>query len=420
MRSPREARDGGQAAVELVAITLLVAALLAGAASLAWGPAILNAVHSGIRRALCVAGGEDCADFHRQQPCLVAADDRARSSGASVLSVRIGGSEGLLIERRSDGRHVVTVTGEQRGGVSLGIGGSIGLGRRVAGDRELAGGDDGGLRIEGSLAVEATLRGGWGDSWELPDRAAVDRFVRAYAEREIAKIPGHGDAQAAARRVPRPDLERVSIGVDGKVTGAVSGPLEGFDASGSAIAGLTGSAVRDHRTGRTMIAVGLSSALAGELTGPLKARLGGDVATSSTATLVLDRGMRPRELRIGGRRDTKGGDRRRELEVRLDVTRPELGEAVRRLLGGATGLDPATVRDAARRLGRWAVDDGWFDERELRRSTETTGTSGELALGLKFGYQDEETRSRAQLVRARTRPPGGVWETRPDCSPPTA
>lgn len=406
-------RSAGQASVEHAAIVLVVLVVLSGGVAVAGGAPIVNAVHSGLRRAICVAGGDGCAAFHEQRPCLVARDDRRQSSGASFLVFRIGGSEGLVVERRSDGSVVVTAYRDAEGGVGLSIGVRFGLGRTTERDDGLVAADGGGrAAVEASAGVEARLRGGWGRSWELPDQAAAEGFLRRYVAERRAALPVRGEAWDG-KGVGPPDVERVQLGADGTVTGEVSGPL-GLEGTASAMVGLRGEGARDRRTGRTTVSVVVPGSIAGALAGPLGLELGGGLRVEPSLTLVLDREMRPRELRLLGRAAT-GAAREREVQLRLDLTRPELGRDLRALLGGLGDGDAATAVGAALRLGRWAATEGWVDEREYRTETHGSGREGELALGLRLGFHEREQRSRSTLVAARSRPPGGIWESRDDC-----
>lgn len=404
--------SSGQASVEHAAIVLVVLLVLGVGATIAGGASIVNAVHSGIRRAICVAGGERCAPFHVQQPCLVARDDRQQSSGASFLAFRIGGSEGLTVERRSDGTVTVTAYRDLEAGVGLSVGAGFGLGRTADGDGELvAAAGNGRASFEASAGVEGRLRGGWGRRWELPDERAADDFLRRYVAMRRAALPG-GDRDAGGVRSP--DVERVRFGADGSVSGEVSGPL-GLAGSARAMAGLRGSGARDRRTGRTTVGVAVPAAIAGALAGPLGLAVEGDLRVEASVALVLDRELRPEELRLLGRATTAGDTREREVQLRLDLTRPELAREVGVLLRGLRGGDSAAARGAAARLGRWAAAEGWIDEREYRVETTGTGREGELALGLRLGFHERDQRSRATLVTARSRPPGGIWEAREDC-----
>jgi hypothetical protein len=157
------------------------------------------------------------------------------------------------------------------------------------------------------------------------------------------------------------------------------------------------------------------SSVAGDLAGPLGLRVGGGLEVEATATVVLDRTGRPVELRLLGRRATRGEERRRDVQLRVDLTRPEAARGLRGLLDGLAAGDGGRAREAAAALGRWAVEEGWVDEREYRTASETEGVDTELALGLELGVRDQDTHSTERLVAARTRPPGGLWEGRTDC-----
>jgi Flp pilus assembly pilin Flp len=408
--------EGGQATVEHAALAALVAVVLTAAVAVAGGfsgVGIANAVHSGIRRALCVAGGDGCAPFHVQLPCTTARDEDTHTTGASIGIWRIGSSTALAVERRSDGSAAVTVFEDVEGGVGLSVGARFGLGRNAKGDRRLVRVGDDAPGFDVSAGVEARLRGGWGRTWEFRDGPAADAFVRRYAAREKAKDEG-GDV--AAHRIPPPDVERVRVGADATVTGEASGAL-GIDLSASGFRGLRGEGARDRRTGRITLSLGVPSAVAGDLAGPLGLALGGGLEVEQGATIVLDRTGRPVELRLLGRRSTRGEDRRRDVQLRVDLTRPAAGAGLRSVLDALADGDGRRARDAAKALGRWAAEEGWVDEREYRTGSETDGIDTEIALGVKLGITDQDTRATERLVGARTRPPGGLWEGRTDCVP---
>lgn len=408
--------EDGQASVEHAAIVAVVLVVLTGAVVVAGvlpGAGIVNGVHSGIRRALCVAGGDDCAPFHVQQPCPVARDDDTHASGASLGIWRVGGSQSLVVERRSDGSVSVTVLEDGGGGVGLSVGARFGLGRTAKGDAGLVRVGEDRPGVDVSAGVEARLRGGWGRTWEFADGPAADAFVRQYAAHAKAGLAG-GDASAFP--IPRPDVERIRIGADATATGEVSGPL-GLDLTASGAAGLRGEGARDRRTGRVTLSVGVPGPIVGVLAGPLGLRLGGALEVEPAATVVLDRAGRPVELRLLGRRARADGERRHDVQLRVDLTRPAAGAGLRAMLAGLAAGDGRRAREAAAALGRWAVDEGWVDEREYRTGTATDGVDTELALGLKLGVTDQDTHATERLVSARTRPPGGLSEDRTDCLP---
>jgi Flp pilus assembly pilin Flp len=410
-------QEEGQASVEHAALVALVALVLAGAVAAAGafsGVGIVNAVHSGIRRALCVAGGDDCAPFHVQQPCAIARDEDAHVTGLSIGFWRLGEQRSVAVERRSDGSVAVTVYDDVEGGVGASVGVRFGIGRSTKGDGGLVRAAAGKIKIKATAGVEARLRGGWGQTWEFGDGPAADAFLRRLQALEEARQTG-GDVPAARRAVRAPDVERVRLGADGTVTGEVSGLK--LSAGGSAALGLRGEGTRDRRTGTVTVGLALPAAVAGELAAPLGVGLGRGLRVEPSATLTFDRDLRPRELRVVGQLTTREGTRRRDVQVRVDLTRPEAARGVAALADGLKGGDLRAAREAATVLGRWAAAEGWVDEREFRTGSETEGIDTELALGLKLGVRDQEVHSTERLVSARTRPPGGLWEGRTDCFP---
>lgn len=392
---PRRPRPGerGQASVEHAAVVALVLVVLTSAFAVAAevrGEGVVNAVNSGIRRALCVAGGDDCADFHVQRPCTVALDEEGTSKGLSIGIWRIGKDRTVAVERRSDGTVVVTAYDDLEGGVGASAGLRFGIGRSSSGD-------EGG--VSASVGAEGRLRGGWGRSWELPGPVAARGLVRRLAD---------------GKDVRAPDVDRIRVGATAGGSGELAGPL-GVRASGSVLQGLSGEGTRDRRTGETTVSLALTRAVAGDLAGPLGLRLGGSLELEPSATLVTDRRLRPRELRLVGRVVTRDGAGRRDVQVRVDLTRPEIGLGLDTILDGLILREARQARAGAVALGRWAADEGWIDEREYRTASTTEGTDIELALGLKLGLRDQETGRTERLVSARTSPPGGLREDRTDC-----
>lgn len=396
---PSRPRRGerGQATVEHVALVVLVAVVLGGAVAAAAGvrgEGVVNAVNSGIRRAICVAGGDSCADFHVQRPCAVALDEEGTSKGVALGIWRVGKDHSVAVERRSDGSVVVTEYDDVEGGAGLSAGVRFGTGRSTKGDED---DEEGGVSV--GATAEGRLRGGWGRSWELADPGAARELVR----RLRAKEP-----------VRDPDVDRVRIGATGGGSVDVSAPL-GIEGSGSTFQGVAGEGTRDRRTGALTMSLAVSRTVAGDLAGPLGLKLGGALELEPSATFVTDGRRRVRELRLVGSLTTREGTRRRDVQVRIDLTRPEFRSGMAGVLGGLTGADLGRTRAAAVALGRWAADEGWVDEREYRTTSTTEGKDLELALGLKLGWRDQETGRTERLVAAHTSPPGGLREDRLDC-----
>lgn len=396
---PPRRGECGQATVEhagLVALVLVVLTAAVAVAAEVRGEGIVNAVNSGVRRAICVAGGDDCADFHVQRPCAVAVDERGTSKGVSLGIWRVGKDRSVAVERRSDGTVVVTEYDDVEGGAGLSAGLRFGKGR-VTSDDEGEERKTGG--VTATAGFEGRLRGGWGRSWELPEGPAARELVRRLQ---------------AGEPVRRPDVDRVRIGASATGSVEASGPL-GIDATGSVLAGWAGEGTRDRRTGETTASLAISRAVAGDLSGPLGLRLGGALELEPSVTVVTDGRLRGRELRLAGRLTTREGTQRRDVQIRIDMTRPQVRDGIGGVLRGLVRGDLGGSAAAAATLGRWAVDEGWVDEREYRTTSTTDGTDLEVALGLKLGFRDQETASTERLVSAHTSPPGGLREDRTDC-----
>lgn len=430
--------DRGQASVEHAAIVTLVLVVLAGAVVVGGGlgDGVVNAVHSGIRRAICVAGGDRCAEFHERKPCVIGRGEQRQAKTLSLAFLRVGVSAGLVREVRSDGSVLLTWYDDLETGGAAGIGADLKLARVVRGDAGLVpavggrvgrGGApvsdgpsrDGGWELSLSASVGLALEGGWGRSWELPDTAAADRF----AQRLLGGKDGpratqalrHGlDALIARRLVPPPDVERVRLQVAPSGHGRVRGP-HGLRADVDVFRRLAGEASRDRRTGRLAVTVALDRRLAEQLSGPLALDLADDLSVAPTVAITLDGERRPLELRMLGALGDRQGARRREVELRLDLTRPEVANALRGMLGWTMAGRFDRAGDFAGMLGRWAATEGAIEQREYRVGSRGEERGGSLALGLKLGYRTRTDASGWRLLRARTKPPGGIWESRTDC-----
>lgn len=393
----RWSAERGQASVEHAALVVVVLVVLAGAVAMASGlrgEGVVNAVNSGIRRAICVATRDSCAPFHVQAPCVVATDEQGTSKGVSLGIVRIGKDHAVAVERRSDGTVRVTEYDDVDGAAGLSLGARFGRGRSTRGDDGAKGGG-----VSVTADVGGGLRGGWGRSWELADAPAARELVRRVR---------------AGEAVRSPDVDRVRFGVSSGATAVFDGPL-GLEGGGSLLQGLSGEGTRDRRTGETTVSMAMPRAAAADLSGPLGLRLGGSVELEPSMTLVSDPRRRRAEVLLNGTLVTRDGSRRRAVQVRVDATRPSFGAGVGGTIRSLLRGDLGQARAAAVALGRWAADEGWIDEREYRATSSTEGTDLELAVGLKVGWRDQETGRTERLVGARSSPPGGLWEDRTDC-----
>lgn len=397
--------DRGQAGVEHVALVAFVVVILGGATAMAGGigAGIVNAVHSGIRRAICVAGGDRCAAFHDERPCLVRRGEQRQAKALTVAFVRIGAGVGVLREQWSDGRTTVTVHDDIDAGATFGLGAELDLG--------------GGMAFDLSASATGAVRGGWGRSWTFERAADADRMVRRLLdgrgspdalqgiERGIESLVGEG--------LPLPDAEGVRLGQERSARAAVRGP--GVDLDAGLLGQLEGEVLRDRRSGQLTVALALAPDVLARLTGPMDLELEGRLWGDARVAVVLERDLRPRELRLLGALRVAEAGRREQAELRVDLTRPQVGDALRGLLGAIRQGAPGRAVRVAAELGRWAAAEGAFERRTYRVVERRGARGGSLALGVKLGYETTDAASEWRLERASTRPPGGIWEQRVDC-----
>lgn len=407
LRPITNAATSGQASIEQAALVALVAVVLGGAAVVAGGlgAGVVNAVHSGVRRAICVAGGDRCAAFHEERPCVVHRNERRQAKALSVVFLRVGARVGVVREQWSDGRTVVTVHDDIDTGAVFGLGAEIPLG--------------GGQAVELSASTQGTLRGGWGRSWELERPEDADRLMRQllYGRESPDALQGlrRGIDELVSRGdLPAPDVEGVHLGRERAGRVAVRAPV-GIGLDAEYLERIDGEALRDRHTGRLTFALGLDPQILGRLTGPMNLELGGRLAGDARVAVTTDHAGRPLELRLVGTLKTAEGALREQGELRVDLTRPQVADALREMVRAARGLSPGRAVEAAATLGRWAIAEGALERRTYRVQARDSKGGGSLALGAKLGYETTTSSEGWQLERAATRPPGGIWEQRVDC-----
>src|SRR3954471_21448940 len=101
----------GQGTVEYLAVLLLIVLVLGGgtaAAATGAGADIATAVPHQVMRALCIVTHGDCE--RGRAPCDIVSLTESSSWGAAVSGLHIGRSRVLVVDRRSDGKVVVTLT----------------------------------------------------------------------------------------------------------------------------------------------------------------------------------------------------------------------------------------------------------------------------------------------------------------------
>ena len=158
----RPSSSAGQASAEYVGVVCVVAACLAALAGTAAAfPSLTSTVVDRMRLALCVVGMDVCDAAHARsrglEPCVVAADERDRRLSGTLVAFTGGDGDTLVVERRSDGRYVVSAGNAPRLGASAGAGASLGP-------------------VQVGPGGSADVGFASGVRWEAPDLATLRRF----------------------------------------------------------------------------------------------------------------------------------------------------------------------------------------------------------------------------------------------------
>lgn len=417
------ARDAGQASIEYAGVVLLIAIVIAlASAGAAGGPAAMGQqVTREFARALCVVSGGDC-DRDRL-PCTLSSTRIRDEVHASAFVVRISREWMALVERRSDGRWVVTRAHSTGSGVDVGLG---------AGARGWLNGDD--VAVGGEARAAALARVGGGSSWVLESPAQVRRLMRLLQRDRIASLQPAVLLELAARRrigLPAPDQTFLEGGLETDVRlrwpALAKLGLKRLETGADAIAGVR----LDRRNGRRTIYLRHARDLALEA-GVRRAGSGeGDGAGEAALAVELDRAGRPVDLAFtlvgeyaasadlppqaqavaGHLAVPSGGRRLYEVEHHLDLSDPGNRAAAEALLRQP---GPAAVRTLAGRLARGVVHARTY---ALRRTG--FGADGHLAAGVKVGGGGSHEETTARLLAARTRGLDGNWAGRADCIAPS-
>jgi len=101
--------------------------------------------------------------------------------------------------------------------------------------------------------------------------------------------------------------------------------------------------------------------------------------------------------------------RRWEAAARMDLTDPEIGAAWEAFL-----LAPASAQAIAA-FGEQLARRAQLDVRTYEIDSSYDGFAGGLGAGIRIGGESFRTVDQARLLKASTRPPGGLWEQRVDC-----
>jgi hypothetical protein len=427
--------NAGQASAEYVALLAVVVVVMAGAAAVGSPPALAMKVVAVVRHGICLVAGGVCTPREARAaglaPCLLQARTDRQRLGGRLLVVRLGRSDSLLVERRSDGSAAVSFAdGESAGGIA-------GIGLQLPGGVKVGGDYGAGLQFTS------------GRTWEFPSFAAAARFVRRWAPRESLGGEARGLLRKAwpfghgAPRMPAADATYVEGGAYGEFAAALRGPgLRSAFAGGEAevqlgvVAGrrlgrdgsetwydrvdgetavrlgaLIG-AVEAHHASTAALEVRFEHGRPVELRVRAAARWQGDVELPAAAASL-------RELagRLSGSPSSPGGlGRRVEAEVSLDLTDPRNLRAVSGV-ADVMGLrvPPRDWGDRLRALAERLDADGDVDVRVLRVGLDERDVGAEVALGISVGGDYRRTREVRELLGAWSRRAGGPLREREDC-----
>ncbi len=425
MRSTR-----GQASIEYVVVVALVALVLAVGGAAVAAPGVANAVVSSVRRALCIVTGGGCVTV-RPRPCTVKSDSRDERVTVYAGIVRLGDHAGLLREVLSDGSVRITQIDDLEAGLNLGVGAEahINVGGIALGTGEIAG-----AAAMGELGARR--------SWLLPDAAAADRLVARLrgttgvkiVDDPVKAVTGLLGLEDDEDRPPAADEVTFTAGAKGLADLHGDGGI--VDADVSLVSSLSAGGVWNRRTGqRTVLLRGNASATLQLSRGIFKGRL--REIDRVGAAIVLDRDGTPLELIVSaagqldrgklGSLSAKGVTTNRrtglrgEADARLDLTvRENLALTRRALAALAThplpGAGLAFTAPALLALLARLEEDGRLDVRTYAGSALSAGAGGSGGAGGRFGAEVEVSSDTLRLLEAWSRPPGGVWEERVDCT----
>jgi hypothetical protein len=427
----------GQASAEYVALLAVVVAVFAGAAAVGSPPALAVKLAGAVRHGICLVAGGVCTPREARAaglaPCLVRARTDRQRLGGRLLVVRLGRTDALLVERRSDGSAAVSFSDGENAGAIVGVG----------------------VRLPGGLKAGADYGGGLqftsGKTWEFSDFAAAARFVRRWAPRESLRGEAGGILRRAcpfchhhrAPAMPNADATYLDGGWYGEFTAAlrgrgVKGRIVGGEAEAEigAVAGrrvgrdgrvtwydrvdgesmgrlgsLLG-AVEEHEAGTGWLEVTFDHGRPLELRLRAAARWQGDLELPVAAATIRDVAARLR----GAPTQPGGIGRRIEAEVSLDLTDPRNRRA---LVGVADVMRlrvaPRDWDDRLRALAARLDADGDVDVRLLRVGVDERDLGAEAALGLGVGGAYRRTREVRDLLRAWSLRAGGGLREREDC-----
>lgn len=370
----------GQASSEYVAILLVVAAVLAGATTLAVAvPGIGDRVVETLRTGLCIVGGDVCRSADAVaaglQPCVTEHRSRRQDTTLDVAVVRLGGHGEWQLALRSDGQAVVTRLEESE------VGGTVGVGLTFS---------PAGVAASASATVVAGYNSG--SAWRFDDARSASAFLAAAARDESVR-----NARAS-------DVRWQSIA--GKAGGAARAALDELGHAGLSAAASGAIGLRTDGARRTLtLDLGLDDPRLASSLGALPAGAG---AQRSWVADISWEGAEARELAL--RAATGRGDREEEYTARLDLRDDGNRALAERVLrpGASTPANVAALVTRMRTHG--VVEHAGYVVTEQRRGFSVGGK-----LGLALGLSHHRIRAERRLVEAVAWVRGGRLQRRFDC-----
>ena len=414
-----DGRQSGQATAEYVALLLLLAVVLAGAAVVVADPGIGRSVLDGVRRGLCAVTGAQCRAPLALQPCVVSRRGRSQSASLTVSVARVGADFAVVRELRSDGTVAVTLLGGGSGGVELGVG-------------VMLGGYGGELRAAGLAGL------GGGRTWIARDGREADALIEKLAPRGkpiidqpialVKKVLG----KDGGPKVRDPDIVFSESTTVGKLSSGLGAVLKArYGGALTRAAGIR----TDERSGARTFYLRLdgagSAGLAAKIVGAADVSEAGKLVVGVT----LDRDGDPVEASLSAARSLGGSAKlpaqlasvlgtpplalgaRLEVDARLDLRDPDNAAAIDGFLRAAKRPDRlGDLAGAAERLGERIAQDAQLDQRAYEASSTSRETGGRVRLGGGLAAGVETRDDKASLLGAWERPPGGQWLERADCT----
>ena len=375
----RKPNQGGQAAGEYVAILLVVALALGGAATAAHAvPGVGPRVIATVRTGLCIVGGDLCRTADAQAaglaPCLTEEHSRRRELTIDIALLRLGEHGEWQLSLQSDGTALVTRLAESD------VGGTVGVGVEFSP-----------ARLDAS--VSATLVAGYrgGAAWRFPDARAAAAFVADATREDVAQVR------------PAPDVRWDVLGVEAGVGAGVA--LDELAGAGLSLSAEKAIGLRRDGARRTLT-------FRADVTDPhLAIDLPGfPAAPGPRRSGVIDVSWAGDELQELVLRSVVAEDGKvDELSARLDLHDPVSRALAVRMLTPGSGADDASA------LVRYAAREAIVEHTVHTVSERRRGFSAGARLGLALGLRHQQIASERRLVQADAWVRGGPLQHRLDC-----